>query len=278
MAKQLFAAAAANQPDVIETLLQNHPELNVNQQNLEFENYTPLLVSAWHGFDRVVKVLLAQKGINVNQLDKRGYTPLLIACANAHTIVVKMLLGFPGVDYVTSTSYQKNAMYLASAHGRTQFCRLLLRSTDLGVNDPDNEGYTPLWKAAYYGKVEPIKWMIARGKPLDLAVKPGPQTGHANMNSIDAARSNDALQVVTLLEQFLKDPAQCRKAIREELGIQALALYERDFGISFGNFEKEGDATLEPLAIQHLNLSMVDMPSISDNLGMSFLSSIAQPV
>ena len=40
------------------------------------------------------------------------------------------------------------------------------------VNEPANDGYTPLWNTAYNGHFNVIKWWIASGREIDLG-KPG---------------------------------------------------------------------------------------------------------
>ena len=48
----------------------------------------------------------------------------------------------------------------------------MLKDSRVKVNEPDNDGSTPLWCAAYYGHLDIIKWWIASGREMDLG-KPG---------------------------------------------------------------------------------------------------------
>ena len=83
------------------------------------------------------------------------------------------------------------------------------------VNEPDNNGYTPLWWAAYDGRHDVIKWWIASGREMNLG-KPGDVD---KTDAIGAAKKEGKTEVVTLLERFKSDAAKTRSEVRKELGI-----------------------------------------------------------
>ena len=83
------------------------------------------------------------------------------------------------------------------------------------VNEPKNDGWTPLYCAAYHGHLGVIKVWIASGREMDLG-KPG------NVDKTDAigvAKKNGKTEVMTLLERFKSDAAKTRSEVRKELGI-----------------------------------------------------------
>ena len=82
------------------------------------------------------------------------------------------------------------------------------------VNEPDNDGYTPLWWAAFNGYLDVIKVWIASGREMDLG-KPGDVYLTA---AIGVAKQQDKTEVATLLERFKSDAAKTRHAVRVELG------------------------------------------------------------
>ena len=44
----------------------------------------------------------------------------------------------------------------------------MLKDSRVKVNEPDIDGFTPLWRAAYWGHLDVIKWWIAFGREVDL--------------------------------------------------------------------------------------------------------------
>ena len=82
------------------------------------------------------------------------------------------------------------------------------------VNEPDMDGYSPLWWAASRGRHDVIKWWIASGREMDLG-KPG----DSETDAIVAAKEEKETEVVSLLERFKSDPTKTRSEARLQLGI-----------------------------------------------------------
>ena len=91
----------------------------------------------------------------------------------------------------------------------------MLKDSRVKVNEPDNDGETPLRKAVRWGHPDIIKWWIASGREMDLG-KPGDVY---KTDAIGLAKMYGMADVVTLLERFKSDAAQTRHAIRMELGL-----------------------------------------------------------
>jgi len=83
------------------------------------------------------------------------------------------------------------------------------------VNEPNNDGRTPLWYAAGNGYINVIKWWIASGREMDLG-KPG---NVVKTDAIGVAKMYHRTEVVALLERFKSDIAKTRHAVRVELGL-----------------------------------------------------------
>ena len=82
------------------------------------------------------------------------------------------------------------------------------------VNEPDNDGCTPLWSAARRGHIDVIRVWIASGREMDLG-KPGDR----KTDAFGAAKKRGKTEIVTLLERFKSDAAKTRSKVRKELGI-----------------------------------------------------------
>ena len=82
------------------------------------------------------------------------------------------------------------------------------------MNESDNDGNTPLWRAARDGYHDLIKVWIASGREMDLG-KPG----DGKTDVIGVAKKRGKTEVVTLLERFKSDASKTRSEVRKELGI-----------------------------------------------------------
>ena len=182
--KALVSAVLWNQPVRVQSLLATTPTLNVNYRP---ENgNTVLHTVAWYGRTEILKHLLAHPAIDVNPLTRAGRTPLHHCCTTGEVEAVKLLLKDPRV-------------------------RLL--------QDPDNLTQTPLWLAAFAGRLEAIRWIIAL-RPHEM------ELGLASVSTLDdqeymprqIAWRSQRHDVVELLDKFAANPTLTRHEIR--LGLQ----------------------------------------------------------
>ena len=82
------------------------------------------------------------------------------------------------------------------------------------VNEPGNDGATPLQRDASYCHHDVIKLWIASGREMNFG-KPGDYLTDA----IGAAKNQGKTGVVSLLERFKSDAAKTRSEVRMELRI-----------------------------------------------------------
>jgi len=90
----------------------------------------------------------------------------------------------------------------------------MLKDSRVKVNEPKNDGRTPLWWAAWSGFLDIIKWWIVSGREMDLG-KPG------DVNWTDAigiAKKGGKTEVAILLQRFKENPVETRHAVRLEIG------------------------------------------------------------
>ena len=118
---------------------------------------------------KVIEVLRQDPGFKVNMvLNGERLTLLHFAC-NESTIspVIPLLLAHPGIYVNVKDKEGRTPFYWACC--RSPSCiREMLKDSRVNVNEPDDDGYTPLWGAARYGYLEIIKWWIASGREMDL--------------------------------------------------------------------------------------------------------------
>ena len=185
--KLLHSAAEDRRVHEALSLLQTHPDLNVNWSNNV--QWTALHWASRNGEAELVKLLLAHPAINVNLQNRNGRTALLLACQYDRVKVVQMFLKDPRVNITLA----------------------------------DNDGRTPLWWAAYKGRHRVIEWLVASGRELgDFNSAKGTGFAGTDMESttaIEIAREKDNFDVEILLERFITDPAQTRHEVRVRLGV-----------------------------------------------------------
>ena len=155
-------------------------------------------------------------GFEVNKVqDRNGWTLLHFACLDSsRSAVIPLLLAHPDIDVNVKNTYGCTPFFYACVTGRASCVREMLKDSRVKVNEPNDDGYTPLYRAARYGSLDIIKWWIASGREMDLG-KPGDVD---KTDAIGGAKKNGKTEVVTLLERFKSDAAQTRHAMRLELG------------------------------------------------------------
>ena len=178
MEQKLFDAADGD-VEKVKRLLKNNPRLDVNWRDRRGE--TALHVASLSDASEVVQVLLAQRAIKVNVQCPAGFTPFSFACSEGSGYVVILLLKDPRVH----------------------------------VTLADRDGCTPLWHAAYYGRLEVIEWIIASGRNLgNLSRK-----GKDGYTALEIAREKNETETASLLKRFMTNPRQTRHEVRVKLGI-----------------------------------------------------------
>jgi len=209
LASPLFLAAQQGHPKVIKVLIANKVHINACTQDTKA---TPFWMACQQGHVEVVKLLLVHKA-DINTPRISGSTPLFIACANHHTAVVEILLQ-NGCDVNRANKEDATPLYAACRYGHPEIVQLLLQhgsnvnlrfrkgklsplsiaaqtnapqtpSNNVEVvklllqhkapiHDLDENGLTPVFKAASNGKTEVVETLLSQG---------------ANINFIDEQRN-----------------------------------------------------------------------------------------
>ena len=156
--EKLSDAALHGRVSEVSSLLNDHPEINVNW--IDEIQYTALHIASLEGHDEVVKLLLAHPDINVNVKDDVAQTPLSKGCEEGKVSVVRMLLKDPRVD----------------------------------VTLDDRLNRTPLWWASDGGRDDVIEWLIASGRDLgDFQNKKG---GGRMCTALQAAPTREVVSLL----------------------------------------------------------------------------------
>jgi len=167
--------------------------------------------------EELAELMRQDPGFNVNmELDDYGHTLLHCACGGGDRSfhVIPLLLAHPGIDVNLKDIYGWTPFFFACSTGYTSCAREMLKDSRVEANEPTNDGETPLWRAAYYGHLDVIKWWIASGREMDL----GKPEDVEKTDAIGMAKMYGYTELVTLLERFKSDAAQTRYAMRVEVG------------------------------------------------------------
>ena len=152
---------------------------------------------------------------NVNKDHRAGLTLFHCACYENHrSAVIPLLLAHPDIDVSVNSKYGETPFYWACG-GRPSCVREMLKDFRVKLNDPANDGSTPLWSATRFVLLDIMKWWIGSGREIDLG-KPG---DIYHTDAIGVAKERGNKEVVTLLERFKENPEETRYQVRAGLGL-----------------------------------------------------------
>ena len=221
----LHSAAEGGNEVIIETLLSSGLDIDSRGN----DGTTPLMVAAAKGEEKTVDLLLSKgadphlknfigrnllhaaaeggnisivksmlsRGIDIDSKDdESSVTPLIIAAKENHVEVMKYLLQKGADISLTTGSYERNALHIASQYGSVAAIEMLL-SYDLRPDSRDREGNTPLACAAAYGQIEAVNCLLKHGADPLLKGKDGWNLLHF------AAQSGNVIIIETMLSKGL---------------------------------------------------------------------------
>ena len=152
-----------------------------------------MLAAVWNGDAKKVAELMKQDpGFDMNLDYGIGFTLLHYACIRARiSAVIPLLLAHPDIDVNLKNTYGQTPFYLACC-GRISCVREMLKDSRVKVNEPTNDGETPLYWAAVNGYLDVIQWWIASGREMNLG-----EPGHYKSDAIGEAMKIGWAEVVT---------------------------------------------------------------------------------
>lgn len=144
----------------------NAVRLLLAQKTIEVEcadddGWTALIVAASVGMTGIIKDLVAH-GADLNSGTIRGGTPLMQAVWKNHTETAKMVLSFPAIDVDAIASTDgRTALHDAVGWGNAELVEhLILYGANLQIRDKVN-GFTPLDYALYFNDKEILRLLRA---------------------------------------------------------------------------------------------------------------------
>jgi len=107
---------------------------------------------------KVAELIRQDPGFKVNLPNGNGWTRLHCACDGSRaSTIIPLLLAHPDVDVNVNDECGQTPFF--SACGEFPSCvREMLKDSRVKVNEPRDDGCTPLWSAASLGHLDVIKW------------------------------------------------------------------------------------------------------------------------
>eukprot|EP00501_MAST-03F_sp_TOSAG23-6_P000744 GSMAST32.ASY1.ANO1.772.1 assembled CDS len=167
----LYISSETGHVGVVKILLRNGA---VVDQAVPENGSAPLYIASQKGHEGVVAKLI-DAGADVNKANDKGITPLNVALQQGHANVAQLLLD-NGADIrkalKSGPSSGVTTLYIAAQFGHTRVVRLLI-DAGAGVDQANDDGYTPLLGASMMGHVGVVAQLITAGANVNLASNDG---------------------------------------------------------------------------------------------------------
>ena len=138
----------------------------INLQSLD-EGWTPLYIASHDGQVDMVKLFLAQEGINVNIREKHMFTSLRAAAQNCHTEVVKLLIASENIDVNLADIIGCTPLHFAVNRNKETVVQTLLTCATIDVNRKGSFGSSPLHDASIRGHDGVVRLLVGH-KDIEL--------------------------------------------------------------------------------------------------------------
>lgn len=158
----LIAAAHGGHQPVVIMLLENGAEANEQEES---EGFTALYAAATLGYSEVVSLLL-ERGADPNAQGGRYGTALNAAAHENYCEIAEQLVR-KGAELnprnASGSRAEESALHMAIQRGHEAMAELLLRQRSVDANLEDEDGLSPLMKAANRGNVKIVQLLLEKG-------------------------------------------------------------------------------------------------------------------
>ena len=195
--KQLYDRLANGEYRWVEQVMNGDPDLHFNFYLAN--GFTPLIDFVRTKRLKQVDFLLNMPGLELDLPDraKLELTAFAHAAQRRNTRIMGMLLDAGANPYITSRGRNRgnSPALIAAWDGALNVIRWLdeHRKIRVSMNQADNNGYTPLIKAAIKGHADIVRYLLARGVDTDIRDR-------KDMSALDHAIVNGHTEIRHLIE------------------------------------------------------------------------------
>ncbi|HEX7151658.1 MAG TPA: ankyrin repeat domain-containing protein [Thermoanaerobaculia bacterium] len=182
----LMAAAGAGRTASLEQLLAAGANINAKDK----DGWTALMYAAVGGEWQTLEPLIAKKA-DLEATDKDGYTAFTMALVQGKGGIAERLIK-AGANTTKPTAKGYTPLIIATTGRDLKSVRLVLEHTKADVNGRDDEGWTPLEMAAYYGDSQVAMDLLRHGADPSLKDKEG-------KTALDRAKELEHKEMIALL-------------------------------------------------------------------------------
>lgn len=184
----LHHAASKGDLEILQILLNSRHGVNLEARD-QFGR-TPLQCAVEYGRVRVAQELMDQ-GADIEAADDEQTASLMRACKRQDQAMALMLIE-RGACFNTMDKYEQTALHHACEGGDDWTLVKLLLEKGANVNATTHDCLTPLYLAAFYGRLESMRVLLANGSNLEA-------TSIDGFTALGPAVLHDHLRVVRLL-------------------------------------------------------------------------------
>lgn len=170
-------------------------------------NETILNWAIRHRNKKIIKLLL-DSGANINLKNGHGYTAFLTACLYSSLDIVQMILERDGCDINGVDNFNRTALYNVIWSGKIEFVKYLIAR---GAMVDKNGSYTPLMVAAFRGRFGLVKLL------LEYQANPNVYNDFSFETALSLAAVAHHTEIVRLLVGY-SSAMVLRYALRESSG------------------------------------------------------------
>ena len=168
MKRNIFDICAEGNLNNIQWLIENenvNPRQTVEKYNLDhryMNNDTLIHIATKFGHLPIVKYLVEKQNIYINTKGECGRTSLHYACANGNFQIVEYLI-LKDADIFARDDKENSIIHSATIEGHLPLVKYLIEKHNIGINNKDEDGKTPLHIACEKGYQSIIDYFISKG-------------------------------------------------------------------------------------------------------------------
>jgi len=142
---------------------------DINKANSGRYGYSPLMIALSNNHEDIVRFLLTCDGLDCNIVSSDGGTTLYIACYNnVSDDIVQTIVGRSLHINTRCGNYGSTPLHKTLLNKNNASSRVLLGSSSIDVNIVNDDGWSILWYACYYGASEDIITTIVHNTSDDI--------------------------------------------------------------------------------------------------------------